>query len=181
MDMQLITNAASATLANIVLAVIALAGAYAVYYIRLAGANVKAQTKKIKDETARQLLENALDDVVNLATVSVNAMEQTTAKAIRDGIKAGANAREQLTILGTKVFCEVKAAISPEAQRIITENLGSFDDYLEKCIEDAVLKVKRDDPYLTISGELLDGVLEGQTGQQPEPDQEEQSAPGAEV
>ena len=69
MDMQLITNAASATLANIVLAVIALAGAYAVYYIRLAGANVKAQTKKIKDETARQLLENALDDVVNLATV----------------------------------------------------------------------------------------------------------------
>ena len=30
MDMQLITNAASATLANIVLAVIALAGAYAV-------------------------------------------------------------------------------------------------------------------------------------------------------
>lgn len=179
MDMQLITNAASATLANIVLAVIALAGAYAVYYIRLAGANVKAQTKKIKDETARQLLENALDDVVNLATVSVNAMEQTTAKAIRDGIKAGANTREQLTVLGTKVFCEVKAAISPEAQRIITENLGSFDDYLTKCIEDAVLKVKRDDPYLTISGELLGGILEGQTGQQPEPAQEEQSAPDA--
>ena len=181
MDMQLITNAASAALANIVLAVIALAGAYAVYYIRLAGANVKAQTKKIKDETARQLLENALDDVVNLATVSVNAMEQTTAKAIRDGIKAGANTREQLTILGTKVFCEVKAAISPEAQRIITENLGSFDDYLTKCIEDAVLKVKRDDPYLTISGELLDGILEEQTGQQPEPAQEEQDAPGAEA
>ena len=181
MDMQLITNAASATLANIVLAVIALAGAYAVYYIRLAGANVKAQTKKIKDETARQLLENALDDVVNLATVSVNAMEQTTAKAIRDGIKAGANTREQLTILGTKVFCEVKAAISPEAQRIITENLGSFDVYLTKCIEDAVLNVKRDDPYLTISGELLDGILEEQTGQQPEPAQEEQDAPGAEA
>ena len=181
MDMEIITSAASATLANIVLAVIALAGAYAVYYIRLAGANVKAQTKKIKDETARQLLENALDDVVNLATVSVNAMEQTTAKAIRDGIKAGANTREQLTILGTKVFCEVKAAISPEAQRIITENLGSFDDYLTKCIEDAVLKVKRDDPYLTISGELLDGILEEQTGQQPEPAQEEQDAPGAEA
>ena len=181
MDMQLITNAASVTLANIVLAVIALAGAYAVYYIRLAGANVKAQTKKIKDETARQLLENALDDVVNLATVSVNAMEQTTAKAIRDGIKAGANTREQLTILSTKVFCEVKSAISPEAQRVITENLGSFDDYLTKCIEDAVLKVKRDDPYLTISGELLDGILEEQTGQQPEPAQEEQDAPGAEA
>ncbi len=163
MDMEIITTAASNVLANIVLAVIALAGAYAVYYIRLAGAQVKAQTKRIEDATAREQLENALDDVVNLATISVNAMEQTTAKAIRDGVKAGVNSKEELVILGKKVFCEVKAAIAPEAQRVITENLGSFDDYLTKCIEDAVLKVKRDDPYLTLSGELLEGVKEAQT------------------
>ena len=37
MNMEIITSAASTALANIVLAVIALAGAYAVYYIRLAG------------------------------------------------------------------------------------------------------------------------------------------------
>ncbi len=160
MNMEVITSAAGNVLANIVLAVIALAGAYAVYYIRLAGAQVKAQTKQIEDKTARELLENALDDVVNLATVSVNAMEQTTAKAIRDGVKAGLNSKEELVILGKKVFCEVKAAIAPEAQRVITENLGSFDDYLTKCIEDAVLKVKRDDPYLTISGALVDGIDE---------------------
>lgn len=163
MDMEIIISAASTMLANIVLAVIALAGAYAVYYIRLAGAQVKAQTKRIEDATAREQLENALDDVVNLATISVNAMEQTTAKAIRDGVKAGVNSKEELVILGKKVFCEVKAAIAPEAQRVITENLGSFDDYLTKCIEDAVLKVKRDDPYLTLSGELLEGVKEAQT------------------
>lgn len=169
MDMEIITTAASTVLANIVLAVIALAGAYAVYYIRLAGAQVKAQTKRIEDATAREQLENALDDVVNLATISVNAMEQTTAKAIRDGVKAGVNSKEELLILGKKVFCEVKAAIAPEAQRVITENLGSFDDYLTKYIEDAVLKVKRDDPYLTISGELLEGVKEAQT---PEPSSE---------
>lgn len=162
MDMEIITTAASNVLANIVLAVIALAGAYAVYYIRLAGAQVKAQTKRIEDATAREQLENALDDVVNLATISVNAMEQTTAKAIRDGVKAGVNSKEELVILGKKVFCEVKAAIAPEAQRVITENLGSFDDYLTKCIEDAVLKVKRDDPYLTLSGELLEGIQEAQ-------------------
>lgn len=162
MDMEIITTAASNVLANIVLAVIALAGAYAVYYIRLAGAQVKAQTKRIEDATAREQLENALDDVVNLATISVNAMEQTTARAIRDGVKAGVNSKEELVILGKKVFCEVKAAIAPEAQRVITENLGSFDDYLTKCIEDAVLKVKRDDPYLTLSGELLEGIQEAQ-------------------
>lgn len=159
MNTQIITSAASTMLTNIVLAVIALAGAYVVYYIRLAGAQVKAQTKRIEDETAREFLENALDDVINLATVSVNAMEQTTAKAIRDGVKTGANSKEELAILGKKVFCEVKAAIAPEAQRVITANLGSFDDYLTKCIEDAVLKVKRDDPYLTIPADGIEGAL----------------------
>ena len=162
MNTEIITSAVSTMLTNIVLTVIALAGAYVVYYIRLAGAQVKAQTKQIKDKTARELLENALDDVVNLATVSVNAMEQTTAQAIRDKVKEGKANREELLNLGRQVFKEVKAAISPEAQRVITKNLGSFDDYLTKCIEDAVLKVKRDDPYLTLSGELLEAVKEAQ-------------------
>lgn len=158
MNMELITSAASEVLVNVVLAVITFAGAYAVYYIRLAGAQVKAQTSQIKDESARKTLENALDDVVNLATVSVNAMEQTTARTLRDEVKLGKTSREELLALGKKVFDEVKAAIAPEAQRVITENLGSFDDYLSKCIEDAVLKVKQNDPYLTLSGELLDGI-----------------------
>lgn len=158
MNMELITSAASEALVNIVLAVITLAGAYAVYYIRLAGAQVKAQTSQIKDESARKVLENALDDVVNLATVSVNAMEQTTARELRDAVKLGKVDREELLALGKKVFDEVKTSIGPEAQRVITENLGSFDDYLSKCIEDAVLKIKQNDPYLTISEELLDGI-----------------------
>lgn len=180
MDMQIITSAAGEMLANIVLAVITLAGAYAVYYIRLAGAKVKAQTKQIEDKAARELLDNALDDVVNLATVSVNAMEQTTAQAVRDKVKEGKASREELLELGRKVFKEVKAAIAPEAQRVITQNLGSFDTYLMKCIEDAVLKVKRSDPYLTHPGELLDGIQEAKPGQQPEPAEEEQGAPTAE-
>ena len=163
MDMEIITSAASTTLANIVLAVIGLVGAYAVYYIRLAAAQAKAQTKQIEDKAARELLENALDDVVNLATVSVNAMEQTMAQAVRDKVKEGTANREELLELGRKVFREVKAAIAPEAQRVITQNLGSFDAYLTKCIEDAVLKVKRGDPYLTLSGELLEGIQEAQT------------------
>lgn len=158
MNLELITSAASDALVNVVLAVIALAGAYAVYYIRLGASKVKAQTAQIKDEAGRKLLDNALDDVVNLATVSVNAMEQTTARELRDAVKIGKADREELVALGKKVFDEVKAAIAPEAQRVITKNLGDFDAYLTKCIEDAVLKVKQSDPYLTLPGELLEGV-----------------------
>ena len=158
MNMELITSAASEVLVNVVLAVITFAGAYAVYYIRLGSVKLKEQTEQIKDEKTRKLLDNAREDVVDLVTTSVNAMEQTTARAVRDAVKAGVKDREELLALGKKVFDEVKAAIAPEAQRVITENLGSFDDYLSKRIEDAVLKVKQNDPYLTLSGELLDGI-----------------------
>ena len=158
MNMELITSAASDALVNVVLAVIALAGAYGVYYIRLGAAKLKEQTAQIKDEAGRKVLEDALDDVVNLATVSVGAMEQTTAKALRDAVKNGTASREELLALGKQVFDEGKAAITPEAQQVITDNLGSFDKYLTAVIEDAVLHIKNEDPYLTLSGELLDGV-----------------------
>ena len=130
MNMELITSAASDALVNVVLAIIALAGAYGVYYIRLGAAKLKEQTAQIKDEAGRKVLEDALDDVVNLATVSVGAMEQTTAKALRDAVKNGTASREELLALGKQVFDEVKAAIAPEAQQVITDNLGSFDKYL---------------------------------------------------
>ncbi len=158
MDMNIIQSAATEVLVNLALAVISLAGAYAVYYIRLGASKLKAQTAQIEDESARKVLDNALADVENLATKSVGAMEQTTAKALRDAVKSGAANREDLLALGKQVFNEVKAAIAPEAQKVITDNLGSFDDYLTKCIEDAVLKVKQSDPFITLpEGVMLEG------------------------
>ena len=63
--------------------------------------------------------------------------------------------RDELISLGECVFNEVKASIAPEAQRIITENLGGFDKYLRGVIEDTVRKVKQSDPYIT----LQEGVV----------------------
>ena len=123
---------------------------------RIGVSMAKMKTAAIKDEAARKLLNDALDDVESLATVSVSAMEQTTAKALRDAVKAGTVDREELLKLGKEVFEDVKKSVTPEAQRVITENLGSFDDYLIKCIEDAVRKVKQEDPYITLDRELLE-------------------------
>ena len=105
------------------------------------------------------MLDNALADVASLATLSVNAMEQTTAKALREAVKSGTANREELLALGKQVFDDVKATIAPEAQKVITENLGSFDNYLTKCIEDAVLKVKQSDPFITLpEGVIVEGL-----------------------
>lgn len=155
MDMAIIQNAATEVLVNIALAVIALAGAYAVYYIRLGASKLKVQTAQIKDDAGRKVLADALADVTNLVTLSVNAMEQTTAKALRDAVKSGVANRDELLALSKQVFKDVKAAIAPEAQKVITDNLGSFDAYLTKCIEDAVLKVKQSDPFIALPESVL--------------------------
>lgn len=155
MEMQIIQSAASEALMNVTLAAITLVAAVAVYYIRLVASNVKAQTSRIQDEAARELLDNALGDVERLATKAVGAMEQTTAKALREAVKSGKKNREELLALGRDVFNDLKNSIGPETQKVITDNLGSFDKYLTKCIEDAVLKVKQADPYITVS----DGVV----------------------
>lgn len=153
--MEAIQTMASEVLVNVALGVIVLLGAYATYYINVGIGAAKAKTAQIKDEAARNLLDNALDDVENLAVKSVGAMEQTTAKALRDAVKLGNGDREKLLALGKQVFDEVKAAITPDAQAVIAKNLGSFDAYLSKCIEDAVRRVKQEDPYIALEGELL--------------------------
>ncbi len=150
MDMTAITDAAGAVLTDIALAVLTLLAAYAVYYIQMGTAKLKAQTARLEDEAGREVLENALDDVERLAILAVNSMEQTAAKAIRAEVKAGKTDREKLLALGREVFEEVKGETAPEAQQVIMENLGSFDRYLEQCIESAVLQVKQEDPCPTV-------------------------------
>lgn len=163
MNVQAIMNAAGTLLTNVVLAMIGLVGAYVLYYINLVSSKVKEQTGQIEDERARKVLENAVDDVVNLATVSVNAMEQTTARALREAVKNGVADREELIALGKRVFNEVKLAIAPAAQEVITKNLGSFDDFLSAVIEDAVLKVKISDADFILGGSVLTSTGTGES------------------
>ena len=162
MNMEIIQSVVSETLVNLMLAVITLAGTYAIYYIRLGASKLQAQTAQIADEKARQLLNNAVLDVANLVTLSVGAMEQTTAKALREEVKAGTKDRAELVALGRDVFNDVKKQIGPEAQRVITKNLGSFDSYLKKCIENEVLKVKQADPILLPESIVFDDSAQPQ-------------------
>lgn len=162
MNMEIIQSVVSETLVNLMLAVITLAGTYAIYYIRLGASKLQAQTAQIADEKARQLLNNAVLDVANLVTLSVGAMEQTTAKALREAVKAGTKDRAELVALGRDVFNDVKKQIGPEAQRVITKNLDSFDSYLKKCIENEVLKVKQADPILLPESIVFDDSAQPQ-------------------
>ena len=137
-----IQTAAGQVLVSLALGVISLVGAFGLYYIRKGGVWLDEKTKQLKDEKLRQQLDDALDDVENLARVTVGAIEQTTAKALREAVKDGKTDREELLTLSTKAFEEIKGKVGPEAQKVITQNLGSFDEYLSNLIEVTVLELK---------------------------------------
>ncbi|MDL2288286.1 hypothetical protein LJC32_02775 [Oscillospiraceae bacterium OttesenSCG-928-F05] len=140
--MESISIAAQDLIINVVLALIGLASAYAVYGIRQLAAKAKAQTAQIADERAKTRLESALDDVENFAYTTVAALEQTVAAGLREEIKSGKADREALLRLAEKARQEISAFIRPEAKKIIVEHFGSFDKYLENVIEEKVLEVK---------------------------------------
>lgn len=145
MEMGTVPGALGTLLLNLALGVLSLAGAAAVSYLRLAAEKLRAQTAGLKDEEARKVLDTALDDVQRLTELSVGAVEQTTAKALREAVKGGKADRKALLELSEQVFHEVKEKIAPEAQTVITRSLGSFDYYLSACIEDAVRRIKQAD------------------------------------
>ena len=124
METGTIQNAANTLLTDAMLAVVSLAGAYGIYFIRLCATKVKSQTAQLRNERTRWALDTALDDVRQLAELSVGAMEQTTAKKLRENVKNGIADREELLALGKTVFDEIKAAIEPEAQRVITKGVS---------------------------------------------------------
>ena len=140
--METIQSYASTVIVNLALSALTLLAAYGVYYANKATAKLKAQTSKIKDESARNLLVNALEDVNELAGVTVGAIEQTTAAALRKAVKDGTADREELLALKNQAYDEIKSKVTPEAQAIITDNLGSFSLYLSNLIEAKVLQLK---------------------------------------
>lgn len=159
MDMEIIMETVKELLLTLALGVVTLAGSYAAYYIKLGTAKVQAQTAKIEDEYARSVFDNAVADVAELAGVTVAAIEQTTAKSLREAVKLGKADRAELVALGQQAFDEVKAAIAPEAQQVITATVGSFDEYLRKVVEAEVLRIKQQEPFLTLpEGAVVEGV-----------------------
>lgn len=140
--MEAIQSVASEVLVNLAVAALGLLAAYAMYYIKQATGKLRAQTAQIRDTETRKVLDNALADTENLATVTVAAIEQTAAKQIREAVRDGKTSRDELVKLGTQAFEEIKAKVAPEAQAAITRNLGSFDGYLRQLIEMKVLELK---------------------------------------
>lgn len=125
-----------------ILAGLALLAAIAINAVHKYAQKVKLETAKIENEEQRNLLTAALDDVETLTTKTVTEIEQTTAKALREAVKAGTRDRAELVALSKKAFNEIADALQPEYKNMIEKNFGSFSKYLTKAIETKVFELK---------------------------------------
>ena len=139
---ETMTNEVLKLLADIFPLTISLLAAIIIYVLITVRKKILLEVSKIEDEKQRELLENAIDDAFNLANQTVAAIEQQAASAIREAVKDGKIEREELLKLSDQALNEIKAKLSPEAQRLISENFNDLDTYLKNEIEAAVLQIK---------------------------------------
>lgn len=135
-------NAINDILANLVLAVVLLLSAYALHYLKKGIAKLKAEAQKIDNEEQRNLALMAIDRLDDVTTKTVKAIEQTTAKELREAVKAGITSREQLIKLSQDAFNQIFDQLEPEYLAVLATTLGDMDSYIKNTIEAKVLELK---------------------------------------
>lgn len=129
-------------LLNLAIAVVTLLSSYGVYYVRKAAQKLTAEAEKIEDEGHRQLVNDAISRLEDVATKTVGALEQTTAKELRQAVKDGVRSREELVSLSGKAFEEICNTVGPEYLSFLALALGDVDAYIKSTIEAKVLQLK---------------------------------------
>lgn len=130
---------------GVAVALIGLLGAYATKFIQKQTARLEIETELIQDEKRRSVVREAIDRLEDVAYKTVNKLQRTSAKAIRQAAalepeKGGY--KEQLQALALDAAVEIKSTLEPEYVACLVDTLGDFDTYLQNVIEDQLVKVK---------------------------------------
>ena len=129
-------------LSSVVLALIALGGAYATHYIKMATDKLKAETMQIEDDKQRWMLDRALERMEKVAEKTVRKFEETSAKKIRMAIADGKANRKELESLATDAYKEIIHTLEPEYSMVIQSSLGDAKTYIMNTIEEKVKDIK---------------------------------------
>lgn len=129
-------------LLNVLTGVLSLAGAYVVLYIHKLIARVQAETELVKNEDRRKMIQQALVRLDEVTDVTVDAIEQTTARTLREAVKDGTADKKQLEGLALQAMQQIASTLEPEYMKLLNDTLGDVDTYLGNLVEAKVLAVK---------------------------------------
>ncbi len=140
--MELIQEALLSLLSAVVIGAIGLLTTYATSYFKQAIAKAKAQTSKIKDETQKQLINEALDRTANIVEKTIIATNETMVKEITAATEDNKITKEDGEKILNSVKSDVLNQLSVDAKELLSTEIGDLELYIEKEVEATLAKLK---------------------------------------
>jgi hypothetical protein len=121
---------------------LAIASAFLPVLIHKAVAIANAKVQKIKNEQAREFLDNTLFKVDDLITTNIVSAENTLKPTILQAIADGKVDKNELNSLSTVVKENVLNQMSKQATEIFISSLSDANSYLTNRIEKILAELK---------------------------------------
>lgn len=127
---------------DLITAVVTLLLAFLINAVRRIAAKAKLESQKIKNEEQRNLVDEAIVRLEDVATKTVTKLEQTTAKDLRELVKVGKVDKAQLRALSQKALDEILESLNPDYLDLIEDTFGDAKAYILNTIEAKVFELK---------------------------------------
>ncbi len=141
--METIMPVLSDSALTIAAALLSLLCAFAVNSIRALTAKLRAESSKLEAEELRELADEAIGRVDDMAAKAVKTTEQTVAAALREQVKAGYANQEELLALGRSVCAEIKANLHDDFLEALRLTVGDVEAYIKNTVEAKVYELKQ--------------------------------------
>lgn len=133
---DVLIGALQQVLVTVLLAVLSLASAYAVFYIHRA-------KQRLQTMTDVALLDATIARAAALAESTVLAFEGTVAKELREAVKNGRADRSELLAVGQRAVQDVLLHLGTEGQKVLEQSVGDVENFIRDLVEAQVERLKQ--------------------------------------
>lgn len=140
--MELLQEGLIDLLKIVIESVLAIASVYATMFVANVTQKAKVELQKVKDEKAKELLNESLDRVDALLRTNIIAMENTLKKELVKDIADGKIDKEEAKLLVDNVKKNVLNQLGNESLVVLNEGLNDLNGYIEARLEQILVEVK---------------------------------------
>ena len=140
--MELLQEGLIDLLKIVIESVLAIASVYATMFVANVTQKAKVELQKVKDEKAKELLNENLDRVDVLLRTNIIAMENTLKKELVKDIADGKIDKEEAKLLVDNVKKNVLNQLGNESLIVLNEGLNDLNGYIGARLEEILVEVK---------------------------------------
>ena len=140
--MELLQEGLVDLLKIVIESVLAIASVYATMFVANVTKKAKVELQKVKDEKAKELLNENLDRVDVLLRTNIIAMENTLKKELVKDIADGKIDKEEAKLLVNNVKKNVLNQLGNESLVVLNEGLNDLNGYIGARLEEILVEVK---------------------------------------